>query len=129
MRRVLLVGCGVICCLALVVGVATFVWGITPREWDGDLDFKVTQLCHPQPGGQPSCATLEPDHDHPAVTPIMDVNKISTEAWNLPAETKIGDVLICHVHQREVAIDSSGAWTRVDECRSLLAVRTSPGPS
>ncbi|AHI01902.1 hypothetical protein GCM10010174_86220 [Kutzneria viridogrisea] len=129
MRKVLLLACGAISCVALVLGVATFVWGITPHEWDGDLDFTVTQFCHTTGDAPPSCAVLEPDQDQRgSASPIVDVRNVSTESWNLPAHTKVGDAVVCHVHQRDVAIDSAGGLTKVDQCRPMSATASAIAP-
>ncbi|MFI9382958.1 hypothetical protein [Kutzneria sp. NPDC052558] len=117
MRRLALIATGVLACLGLV-GVATaFVYGVTPREWDGNLDFTVAQLCAPR-DNHPTCALLEQQPADPADAPLTNVDSISIEAWNLPAGIRVGDLLLCHVHQQDVAIDSSDAVTRIDDCHS-----------
>ena len=118
MRRLALVATGMLACLGLV-GVATaFVYGVTPREWDGNLDFTVAQFCQAQDGGKPACALLEQEPASPDHTPLANVDKISIESWNLPAGIRVGDLVLCHVHQQDVAADSSDTLTRVDGCHS-----------
>ncbi|MBV9845967.1 MAG: hypothetical protein JOZ47_12955 [Kutzneria sp.] len=117
MRRLLLFGAGAVCITGMVLIVGIFVLAVTPREWDGDFNFRVIQLCHDKDGGPVSCATLEPDKARSAVSPFSDGAPLSTEAWNLPDMTKIGDVLTCHVHQRDLLTTGAGAIVDVDQCR------------
>lgn len=117
MRRLALIATGVLACLGLVGVASAFVYGVTPREWDGNLDFTVAQFCLSQ-DNHPTCALLEPEPASPGPAPLAAVDKISVEAWNLPAGIHVGDLVLCHVHQQDVAIDSSDAVTRVDGCHS-----------
>ena len=118
MRTLALVAAGVLACLGLV-GVATaFVYGVTPRQWDGDLDFTVAQFCQAPNGDRPACALLEQEPASPDHTPLATVDKISIETWNLPVGIHVGDLVLCHVHQQDAAIDSSDTVTRVDGCHS-----------
>jgi hypothetical protein len=117
MRRLALIATGVLACLGLVVVATTFVWGVTPREWDGNLDFTVAQFCQSQ-DGKPACALLEQQPAGPGQAPLATVDKISVETWNLPAGVHLGDLVLCHVHQQDVTIDSSDTVTRVDGCHS-----------
>ena len=117
MRRLLLIGVGLCACLGLIAGVATFVWGVTPREWDGTLDFKIAQMCQAD-DGRPACALLVQEATGSGYQPLVDVGRISTETWNLPANARVGDLVLCHVHQQDTAIDASDAVTEVDGCHS-----------
>ena len=117
MRRLALIGTGVLACLGLVAVATAFVWGVTPREWDGNLDFTVAQLCRPD-DGKPACALLQQEPAAPGQAPLSNVDRISIEAWNLPADIRVGDLVLCHVHQQDAAIDSADTVTRVDGCHS-----------
>ncbi|GAA3430684.1 hypothetical protein [Kutzneria kofuensis] len=117
MRRLALIGTGIVACLGLVAVATAFVWGVTPREWDGNLDFTVAQFCQAE-DGRPTCALLEQEPASPGHAPLANVDKISVDAWNLPAGIHVGDLVLCHVHQQDAAIDSSDTVTRVDGCHS-----------
>jgi len=117
MRRLALIGTGVLACLGLVAVATAFVWGVTPREWDGNLDFTVAQFCQSD-HGEPTCATLKQEPAGPGQAPLVTVDKISIDAWNLPAGIHVGDLVLCHVHQQDAVIDSADTVTKVDGCHS-----------
>ena len=117
MRRLALIATGVLACLGLIGVASAFVYGVTPREWDGNLDFTVAQLCQSQ-DAHPTCALLEQEPASPDHEPLAELDRISVDTWNLPAGIHVGDLVLCHVHQQDVAIDSSDAVTRVDGCHS-----------
>ena len=117
MRRLALIATGVLACLGLIGVACAFVWSVTPREWDGNLDFTVAQLCHSQ-DNHPTCALLEQEPANPDHEPLANVDQISIEAWNLPVGIRVGDLVLCHVHQQDAAIDSTDTVTRVDGCHS-----------
>jgi hypothetical protein len=117
MRRLALIGTGIVACLGLVAVATAFVWGVTPREWDGNLDFTVAQFCQSE-DGEPACALLEQEPPGPGQSPLANVDKISIDAWNLPAGIRVGDLVLCHVHQQDAVIDSTDTVTRIDSCHS-----------
>jgi hypothetical protein len=117
MRRLALIATGVLACLGLVGVASAFVYGVTPREWDGNLGFTVAQFCVSK-DNRPTCALLQQEPASPGHAPLADVDRISVEAWTLPPGIRVGDLVLCHVHQQDVAIDSSDTVTRVDGCHS-----------
>jgi hypothetical protein len=104
-----LIGCGlaVLVALAVIVGIFIYQWNNT--TWDGEMAFRVIEDPNDRGGRfpDPDFVDVAREPGDGAEDPFVEVGNDSIPVQFVPQGTRVGDVLVCKVHQEHAFLTQS----------------------